>query len=72
MPLRYGVLAVRNNGFLNLEIEGDSKIVIDYCNRKSNSSSSIILLMRDLRRFYYEYFNYYHIYLEANRIIYTN
>ena len=41
MALRDGVLAVRNNGFLNLEIERDSKTVIDCFNRKSNSSSLI-------------------------------
>ena len=34
MTLRDGVLAVRDNDFLNLQIEGDSKIVIDYFNRK--------------------------------------
>lgn len=34
MVLRDGVLATKNNGFLTLEIEGDSKIVIDCCNKK--------------------------------------
>ena len=31
--LRNGMLAVKNNGFLNLEIEGDSKIVINCYNK---------------------------------------
>ena len=30
------MLAAKNNGFLNLEIEGDSKIVVDSYNRKIN------------------------------------
>ena len=34
MVLRDGVLATKNNGFLTLEIEGDSKIVIDCYNKK--------------------------------------
>lgn len=34
MTLRDDMLAAKNNRFLNLEIEGDSKIVIDCCNKK--------------------------------------
>ena len=34
MTLRDVILAVKNNGFLNLEIEGDSKIVIDCFNKR--------------------------------------
>ena len=34
MVLRDGVLVVRDNGFLNLDIEGDSKVVIDCYNKK--------------------------------------
>ena len=30
MALKDGVLAVKNNGFLYLEIEGDSKVIINY------------------------------------------
>ena len=48
MALRDGMLAAKNNGFLNLEIEGDSKIVIDCYNKKSNIPSSIMLLMEDI------------------------
>ena len=43
MILRDKLLANKNNGF-----EGDSKIVIDYYNKKSNISNSIMLLMKDI------------------------
>ena len=42
------MLAVKNNGFLNLKIEGDSRIVINYYNKKNNILSFIILLMEDI------------------------
>ena len=45
-----GVLATTNNGFSNLEIEGNSKVNIDGYNKKSSLHSSIILLMEDIRR----------------------
>ena len=45
MALRDGVLAARYNGFPDLEIEGDSKVIIDYYNKRSSLPSSIILLM---------------------------
>ena len=48
MTLRDDMLAAKNNRFLNLEIEGDSKIVIDYCNKNSNILNSIMLLMEDI------------------------
>ena len=35
-------------GFLNLETEDDSKIVINYYNKKINIPSSILLLMGDV------------------------
>ena len=47
MTLRDNVLAVKNNEFLNLKIEGDLKTIIDCYNKKSNIHSSIILLMKD-------------------------
>ena len=34
MTLRDGVLATRDNGFLNLDIEGDSKVIIGCYNIK--------------------------------------
>ena len=43
MILRDSVLANKNNGF-----EGDSKIVIDCYNKKSNISNSFPLLMKDI------------------------
>ena len=43
MILRDKLLVNKNNGF-----EGDSKIVIDCYNKKSNISNSITLLMKDI------------------------
>ena len=34
MAFRDGVLAAKNNGFLNLEIKGDSKVIWKICRRK--------------------------------------
>lgn len=34
MTFRDGVLAARYNGILNLEVEGDSKVVVDSYNKK--------------------------------------
>ena len=48
VALRDGVLTARLNDFSNLEIEGDSKIIIDCYNKKSNLLSSINLLMEDI------------------------
>ena len=48
MTFRDSVLAAENNGLLNLEIEGDSKVVIDSYNKKSNIPSFIMLLMKDI------------------------
>ena len=33
--LRYGVLGAKNNGFLYLNIKGDSKVVINRYNKKN-------------------------------------
>ena len=69
MAFRDGVLAAKNNGFLNLEIKGDSKVVIDSCNKKSNISSSIMLLTEDIWKITQD-FNVCiccYIYREANR-----
>ena len=48
MALRDRILVAKNNGFLYLEIEGDSKIVVDSYNRKISIPISIILLMEDI------------------------
>ena len=69
MVLRDDILTVKNNSFLNLEIEGDSRIIIDYYNKKSNIPSSIMLLMKDIWKLSYD-LNIYdccHIYWKANR-----
>ena len=71
MTLRDDILAIKNNKFLNLEIEGDLKIVIDCYNKKSNIPRSIILLMDDIWKLSYDLYIYdcHHIYKEINRII---
>ena len=43
IALKDGMFATKRKGFLNLEIEGDSKIVIDCYNKKINIPSSILL-----------------------------
>ena len=48
ITLRDDMLVVKKKSFLNLEIEGNSKIVIDYYNKKINISRSILLLMKDI------------------------
>ena len=42
------MLATKNNRFLNLEIEGDLKIVIDCYNKRNNILNSIMLLIKDI------------------------
>ena len=48
MTLRDGILVAKNNGFLNLEIESDSKIVIDYFNKMISVPCSIKILMENI------------------------
>ena len=45
--LRDEILVVKNNGCLNLEIESDSKILIDYYNKMINIYINM-LLMKDI------------------------
>ena len=45
MTLRDGILAAKNNGFISLEIEDVSKIVIDCFNKQT---SALCLLMKDI------------------------
>ena len=68
VALRDGVLAARLNGFFNLEIEGDFKVIINCYNKKSILPSSIILLIEDIWGLTHNLniFNCYHIYGEAN------
>ena len=46
--LRYGILVATYNGLINLEIKGDSKVVIDCYNEKCSSPSSIMLHMENI------------------------
>ena len=48
LTLRDDILAAKNKGFLDLEIEGDSKIVINCYNKKKNTPSSFKLLIKDI------------------------
>ena len=48
MTLIDGILAAKNNGFISLEIEGVSKIVINCFNKKSSALCSIRVLMKDI------------------------
>ena len=52
MTLRNCVLAKRDNCFVNLEIEGNSKVLIYCYNKKISLLNSIILLMKDVWRIY--------------------
>ena len=52
VALRDSVLTATHNDFINLDIEGDSKVIIDYCNKKSILFSSIGQLMEDNWRLY--------------------
>ena len=48
ITLRDDILVVKKKSFLNLKIEGDSKVVIDYYNKKINIHNSILLLMENI------------------------
>lgn len=48
MVFQDSVLLIKNNKFLNLEIEGGSKIVIDSYNKNNIIFNSIMLLMKDI------------------------
>ena len=45
---RDDIFIVNNNEFLQVEIEGDLKIVIDSYNKKNNIFSSITLLIKNI------------------------
>ena len=69
VALRDGVIAAICNGFTILEIEGDSKEIIDCYNRRSNSLGSIILLIANIWRLSQDLniYNCCHIYKATNR-----
>ena len=69
MTLRDGKFAAKNNGFLNLEIENDSKIIVDSYNRKINIHVSIMLLMENIWKLAHDLDIYIcrHVYKEENR-----
>ena len=72
MALRDDMLAAKNDGFLSLEIEGDSKIVVGCSNKMISASCSIRILMEDIWKLSKE-LNIYtcpYIYREANRTTY--
>lgn len=69
MTSRDEMLGTRNNGSLNLEIQGDYKIVIDCYDRKDNIPNSSKILTGGLWKLTQELNIYkcYHSYREANR-----
>ena len=69
VALRDGFQVATYNGFLNLEIEGHFKVIIDCYIKKGCPPSSILLLMEDIWRLYHNLniYNYCRIYREANR-----
>ena len=70
--MRDDVLAIIYNDFINLKIEGISKVIIDCYNIRNSSPNSIILLIKDIWRHSQDIniYNCGHIYKEVNRIIY--
>ena len=63
VALRDDILTATYNGFSNMEIEGDFKVIVDYYNEKGNSPSSIMLLMENIWRLCHNLIIYYcHIY----------
>ena len=50
---KIGMLATKNNKFLNIEIEDDSKIVIYYYNKKNSIPSSTMLLIEDVWKLFH-------------------
>ena len=69
MALRDDILVAKNKGYSNLDIKGDSKIVIHYYNKRINIPSSIMLLMEDIWKLSQGLHIYEccHVYREANR-----
>ena len=51
MALKDDMLTVKNNKFLNLEINNDLRIVIDYYNKKNNIYNFIMLLIDDIESY---------------------
>ena len=71
MTLRDGILDAKNKGYSIVEIEGNSKIVINCYNKRINIPSSIMLLMKDIWKLFQGLHIYecLHIYGEANRTV---
>ena len=71
MALRDGILATKNNGFLSLEIEGDSNIVIDYFDKMISVPCSVRILMEDIWKLSDDLniYSCHYVYREANRTI---
>ena len=71
MTLRDGILASKNNGFVSLEIEGDSKIVIDCFNKMISAPCSIRVLMEDIYNLSRDLniHSCHHVYRESNRTV---
>ena len=48
VDLRDGIVVIIYNDFLNLEMEGDRKVIINCYNKKDSLLNSIMLLMEDI------------------------
>ena len=59
----------KNNGFLRLEIEGDSKIVIDSYNKRISVPCLIKILIKNIWKLSHDLniYNCYHVYKETNK-----
>ena len=64
MILRDDILVAKNNDFLSLEIEDDSKIVIEYFNKIIGIPCSIKILMEDIWKLFEDLniYNCHHIF----------
>ena len=62
---------IRNNDFLNLKIEGDSKIVIDCYDKRTSVPCSIKILIEDIWKLSRDLniYSCHHVYREANRTV---
>lgn len=69
LSLKNGILVAKSKGYSNLEMEGDSKVIIDCYNKRIAIPSSIMILKEDIWILSYglNIYEYRHVYREANR-----
>ena len=61
-------MVAKNNGFLLLKVECDSKSIIDCFNKRTSVLCSIWVLMKDIWKLCMDLniYSYHHVYREAN------